>query len=225
MSNTARELQQIYDRRFGQTAAYRNRVWQALTASFFNRWILSDATVLDLGCGYGEFINNIKACRKYAMDLNPSVRGYLTSEVQFIEQDCSAEWQLEDNVLDIVFTSNFYEHLPNKAAVKQVLKQTFRCLKPGGRLIAIGPNIKYLPGLYWDFFDHHTMLTENSLGEALEIEGFCLERVIARFLPYTLVNSPEYPLVFVKLYLAMPWLWWIKGRQFLVIAQKPTSIV
>jgi SAM-dependent methyltransferase len=223
MSNNVQDLQQIYHRRFGQTAAYRNRVWRVLTVSFFNRWILPDAAVLDLGCGYGEFINNIQAGRKYAMDLNPDARKYLNPEVQLIEQDCSAEWQLGPNVLDVVFTSNFFEHLPSKAVLKQVLKQIFRCLKPGGRLIAVGPNIKYLPGLYWDFFDHHTILTESSLGEVLEIEGFWLEQVTARFLPYTLVNSPEYPLLLVKLYLAIPWLWWIKGRQFLVIARKPTS--
>ena len=58
MSENAQDLQRIYHRRFGQTAAYRNRVWQVLTGSFFNRWIASDAVVLDLGCGYGEFVNN-----------------------------------------------------------------------------------------------------------------------------------------------------------------------
>jgi SAM-dependent methyltransferase len=223
MASNVKDLQRIYHQRFSQTTAYRNRVWQVLTQSFFNRWISPDATVLDLGCGYGEFINNIRARRKYAMDLNPDARKFINPEVQLIEQDCSAEWQLGSNVLDVVFTSNFFEHVASKAALQQVLKQIMRCLKPGGRLIAVGPNIKYLPGLYWDFFDHHTILTESSLGEALEIEGFWLEQVTARFLPYTLVNSPEYPLFLVKLYLAIPWLWWIKGRQFLVIARKPMS--
>jgi SAM-dependent methyltransferase len=221
MSETAQDLQRIYHRRFGQTAAYRNRVWQLLTGSLFNRWIAPDATVLDLGCGYGEFINNICAGRKLAMDLNPDAPKHLAPEVIFFQQDCSAKWPLPDNSLDAVFTSNFFEHLPDKWCLKKTLDQAFRCLKPGGRLVAMGPNIKYLPGRYWDFFDHHTMLTEASLGEALEVEGFALAQVTPRFLPYTLVNAPEYPLIFVKLYLALPWLWWVKGRQFLVIAQKP----
>ena len=99
MSETAQELQSIYHRRFGQTAAYRNRVWQVLTASFFNRWVAADATVLDLGCGYGEFINNIRSARKYAMDLNPDAPDHLSREVQFISQDCSAIWPLPDNAL------------------------------------------------------------------------------------------------------------------------------
>jgi SAM-dependent methyltransferase len=215
------ELKRIYRRRFTDTAAYRNRVWQMLTASFFNEWVKPNSTVLDLGCGYGEFINNVRAGRKYGMDLNTDARQHLAGEVEFLEQDCSKTWAVQDNSLDVVFTSNFFEHLPSKASLSDTLRQAYRCLRPGGRLIAMGPNIKYLPGTYWDFFDHHTALTEASLGEALEIEGFHLERVVPRFLPYTLVNAPEYPLGLLRLYLAMPWLWWIKGRQFLVIANKP----
>lgn len=222
MTEEAQNLKAIYHRRFSQTAAYRNRVWQELTASFFGAWIRPDATVLDLGCGYGEFSNNIRAGRRLAMDLNPDAPKHLAKGVEFIEQDCSVRWPLPDQTLDAVFTSNFFEHLPDKACLKRTLQQAFRCLKPGrGRLIALGPNVKYLPGAYWDFFDHHIALSESSLGEALEIEGFVLEKVVPRFLPYTLVNAPEYPILLLKLYLALPWLWWIKGRQFLIVAARP----
>ena len=223
MTENAQDLQKIYHRRFSQTAAYRNRVWEVLTAVFFSRWVRRTDAVLDLGCGYGEFSNNIAAARKFAMDLNPDAPNHLAKDVTFFEQDCAAVWPLPDASLDVVFTSNFFEHLPDKECLKRTLRQAFRCLKPGGRLIAIGPNIKYLPGLYWDFFDHQVILTEASLGEVLEVEGFGLECVAPRFLPYTLVNAPEYPLAFVRLYLALPWLWWVKGRQFLVVAVKPTA--
>lgn len=221
MSENARELRRIYRQRFSRTSEYRNRVWRVLTSSFFNRWIPADAVILDLGCGYGEFVNNIAAGKKYAMDLNPDAPKHLAPPVHFFEQDCSLLWPLPDNVLDVVFTSNFFEHLPDKQCLKQTLQQAFRCLKPDGRLIAMGPNIKYLQGSYWDFIDHHTALTDASLGEALEVEGFRLEQITPRFLPYTLVNAPEYPLLLLRIYLAIPWLWWIKGRQFLVVATKP----
>lgn len=221
MTEEAHNLKAIYHRRFSQTAAYRNRVWQVLTASFFSKWIAPSATVLDLGCGYGEFSNNIRAGTKLAMDLNPDAPKHLAKEVRFLEQDCSAPWPLADQSLDVVFTSNFFEHLPDKACLKRTLGHAFRCLKPGGRLIAMGPNIKYLPGAYWDFFDHHTPISESSLGEVLEIEGFKLEKVVPRFLPYTLVNAPEYPIFLLKVYLAFPGFWWIRGRQFLLVAARP----
>jgi SAM-dependent methyltransferase len=215
------ELKRIYARRFAQTAAYRNRVWQLLTSSFFNRWIAPTDVVLDLGCGYGEFINNVTAACKYGMDLNADARKHLAKQVTFLEQDCSTAWAVPEGSLDVVFTSNFFEHLPDKQSLSSTLRQAYRGLRAGGRLIAMGPNIKYIHGAYWDFYDHHTCLTEQSLAEALEIEGFVLEKVVARFLPYTLVNSREYPLSWIRLYLALPWLWWTKGRQFLVIAKKP----
>jgi SAM-dependent methyltransferase len=221
MSENAQELQRIYRQRFHGTSAYRQRVWQVLTSRFFNRWISSDAAVLDLGCGYGEFINSIAVRQKYAMDLNPDAPKHLAPSVVFFEQDCSVAWPLPENSLDTVFTSNFFEHLPDKDCLKRTLRQALRCLKPGGRLIAMGPNSKYLPGLYWDFFDHHTILTDASLAEVLGAEGFTVQRVIPRFLPYTLVNAPEYPLFLLRLYLVLPWLWWVKGRQFLVVAAKP----
>ena len=223
MAENAQELSRIYQRRFGQTAAYRKRVWQVLTREFFQRWIPPGAAVLDLGCGYGEFINNIGAGTKWAMDLNPDAPQHLGPDVTFLQQDCSQPWQLAAGSLDVVFTSNFFEHLPDKQCLRQTLRQAHRSLRSNGCLIAMGPNIKYLPGQYWDFFDHHTILTEASLGEVLETEGFMLEQVVPRFLPYTLVNAPEYPLLFLRLYLAMPWLWWVKGRQFLVRARKVVS--
>jgi len=220
MSEQPAELQRIYERRFSASEDYRNRVWQMLTRGFFSKWIHSDHSVLDLGCGYGEFINNVSARNRYGMDLNPATAGKLAKDVKFIEQDCSARWDLPDQSLDIVFTSNFLEHLPAKDAVKQTLRQAARCLRPGGLFIAMGPNIRYLPGSYWDFFDHHVILTEKSLAEVLSISGFTVQHAIARFLPYTMVGGPGYPLLFLRIYLHLPFLWWIKGRQFLVIARR-----
>jgi SAM-dependent methyltransferase len=221
MSESANELSRLYSARFADTAAYRNRVWEILTRQFFTRWIRPSDTVLDLGCGYGEFINQVEAGHKLAMDLNPDSRTHLADGIGFLEQDCSETWGVGEGSLDVVFTSNFFEHLPDKGCLKKTLAEAFRCLKPGGRLIAMGPNIKYLPGLYWDFFDHHTILTEASLAEVLALTGFELETVVDRFLPYTLINAPQPPLVLLRIYLALPWLWWIRGRQFLVVARKP----
>ncbi len=221
MASTPQELSKIYHRRFVRTAAYRNRVWQVLTRDFFSRWVAPGAAVLDLGCGYGEFINNIPAGARYGMDLNPDVPAHLAPGVVFLQQDCSQAWALPDASLDVVFTSNFFEHLPDKDSLGATLRQALRCLKPGGRLIAIGPNIKYLHGEYWDFYDHHVYLTEASLGEAMEVEGFQIDVIVPRFLPFTMVEAPEYPMAFVRLYIAMPWLWRLLGKQFLVVARRP----
>lgn len=216
------QLQQEYSKRFTGIAAYRVKVWEMLTRDFFSRWIPSSSTVLDLGCGWGEFINQIAAARKYGMDLNPDSPSKLSQEVTFLHQDCSRQWQLPDNHLDAVFTSNFFEHLPDKTSLARTLVQAFRCLKPGGCLICLGPNIKYLGGRYWDFWDHYLPLTELALQEGCELTGFKTEQVTARFLPYSMSQGFTPPLAFSQLYLKLPFLWRFFGKQFLVIMRKPS---
>jgi SAM-dependent methyltransferase len=216
-----KELQEIYRRRFQGNLDYRNRVWQVLTADFFSRWIRPSDRVLDLGCGYCQFINHIACAEKYGMDLNPSAMDHATKNVTLIQQDCATRWPFDDNFLDAVFTSNFFEHLPTKGALENTLREAVRCLKPGGKLIALGPNIRFLAGPYWDFFDHHLALSDRSLVEVLENTGFIVSENIPRFLPYTMVNSREYPLVFLRLYLRLRVAWALIGKQFLVVVAKP----
>lgn len=213
-------LQAIYSQRFAANQAYRQKVWQVLIGDFFQQFVPPTGSVLDLGCGYGEFINQITAGRKYGMDLNADTAKHLAAGITFFRQDCSQPWPLPENSVDVVFTSNFFEHLPDKATLGRTLEQAQRCLKPGGRLIALGPNIKYLPGQYWDFWDHYLPLTELSLSEGLRNRGFVIDRCEPRFLPYTMVGK-QYPLVFIRLFLKVPMAWRLFGKQFLMVARKP----
>lgn len=223
--HTAGELDSIYTRRFNAHIAYRNLVWRVLTSRYFSRYIGPDATVLDLGCGYGEFINNVACGRKYALDLNPRARQHLAAGIAFFEQNCSEPWPLPDGALDVVFSSNFFEHLPSKQAMSDSLAEGWRCLRAGGRIVVMGPNVRFLGGAYWDFWDHHLALTENSVAEALEVQGFRLQHVIPRFLPYTMVNKRHAPAALLALYLKLPFAWRLFGKQFLVMATKPGNSV
>lgn len=214
------ELTKIYRARFDSRSSYRNSVWKVLTGNYFARFVPPDAAVLDLGCGYGEFINNVKCGRKFGMDLNPASKSNLNPDVTFLEQDCCKTWSVPSESLDVVFTSNFLEHLPDKRTLFDTVAEAYRCLKPAGCLIAMGPNIKYTHGAYWDFYDHYLALTELSLKEVLELRGFHVDRAIGRFLPYTMVNRPRFPTFLLALYLKLSVAWPLFGKQFLVIATK-----
>jgi SAM-dependent methyltransferase len=213
-------LQRLYQARFQKKHAYRCQVWSVLCESFFQKWVPAGGTVLDLGCGCGEFINQIKAGRKYGMDLNPDASSFLQPEVTYLQQNCSEPWPLKSDSLDVVFTSNFFEHLPDKAALGRTLDNARLSLKPGGRLICLGPNIRLLHGNYWDFWDHYLPLSDYSLAEGLEAHGFSLEKVVAKFLPYTMARGSQPPVVFLKVYLALPLAWNVLGKQFLIVAAK-----
>lgn len=219
MSNREK-LATIYQNRFSGHESYRNNVWSILISKFFTKWLKTDYNILDLGCGYGEFINQVDSKAKYAMDLNPNTKKILNDDIIFHEQDCSQPWNIESESLDLVFTSNFFEHLPNKFSLDKTIAEIRKALKPRGFLIAMGPNISVLNGKYWDFWDHHVALSDSSLSELLEINDFKIIRSYSRFLPYNMVRVKERPLFLISLYLRLPIFWSFFGKQFLIIAQK-----
>jgi len=221
MKAQPQELMAIYRSRFGELGPHRLRVWRTLNEAWFQRYVPRDATLLDLGCGWGEFVNTIDAGRRLAMDLNPDARANLDPAVELMAQDCSGPWPLEDGALDVVFTSNFLEHLPTKDHLTATMREAHRCLRPGGTLVCLGPNIRYLPGMYWDFYDHHIPLSERSLGECLETCGFTVEESIPRFLPFTMSDRKPAASWIIRLYLRLRFAWPLFGKQFLVVARKP----
>jgi SAM-dependent methyltransferase len=213
--------QAIYARRFATNERYREYVWKALVHHVFQRYIRTDARVLDLGCGYGEFINNVRAARRYAMDTNPDAHMMLAPGIEFIEQNSSLAWPVDDGSLDVIFSSNFFEHLATKEALRLTLAHAWRALCVGGTLIAMGPNIRFLAGTYWDFIDHNIALSDRSMVEAMELAGFSPNRAVDRFLPYTVSGAASsLPLFLVDLYLRMPLVWRFFGKQFLIIMEK-----
>jgi len=215
-------LDQLYQQRFPERElAQKNAIWKVLCADFFQRYVDVGGTVVDIGAGYCEFINNIRASRKIAVDLNPDVRRFAAADVEVINAACTEVAQIATASVDVVFMSNFLEHLLTKQLVLDTLREALRMLRAGGRIIILQPNIRFLPGEYWDFFDHHTPLTDRSLVEAVRLAGFELTLVHPRFLPYTTRSRlPQAPFL-VRWYLKFPPAWRLLGKQALVVAGKP----
>ena len=216
------DLQRMYDRHFGPEARRaKAEVWKAIVEGYLQRFVAKDDRVLDVGCGMGEFLNHVRCGKRTGIDLNPSMRASLDPAVEFHAGDVRDLSFLADGSQDLVFTSNLIEHLPSKADVERLLRETSRVLRKGGHLVLLGPNLRFLPGEYWDFWDHLVPITDRSLVEALETIGFETVEAIPRFLPYTTRSSlPKAPWL-VRLYLRAPIAWRFLGGQFLVRAKKP----
>jgi ubiquinone/menaquinone biosynthesis C-methylase UbiE len=121
---------------------------------------------------------------------------------------------------DVVFMSNYLEHLDSPEAVIEQLRVVHRLLQPGGRVIVLQPNISLVGQRYWDFIDHRVALTERSLVEAATLAGFRTEVVVRRFLPYTVKSRlPTHPLL-VRAYLAFRPAWWFLGKQTLYVGTR-----
>ncbi|MBT5029033.1 MAG: class I SAM-dependent methyltransferase [Nitrospinaceae bacterium] len=217
-------LDKIYRRRFNEyECEQKNKIWQVLCPEFFQKYVPLDATVLDIGAGYCEFINNIRCGKKLAVDLNEDTPSFSNPDVSVTSSPSTDLSFLTDNSIDRVFMSNFLEHLKTKQEILETFIEIFRVLKPGGKVITLHPNIRYLYMDYWDYFDHHVPLTDKSIAEGLEVVGLKVDVSIARFLPFTTKSKiPKHPTL-VKLYLKFPFIWKIMGKQTFVVATKPTS--
>jgi len=216
-------MEAIYARRFPDEddahARWRRELWRVLVEDYFSRWLPADATVLDFGCGQGEFINAVRTRRRIGVDLRSGLEDHLDEGVEFVHTRDGRLAEIASGEIDVVFCSNLLEHLPSRQAVTDLLREFARVLSPTGRLLVLGPNLRYTGASYWDFFDHVVPLTDRSLVEALATADLTVETLIPRFLPYTTVGSRLFPLWCVRGYLRIPLAWRFFGAQFFAVTR------
>jgi SAM-dependent methyltransferase len=213
----------LYAVRFSRRRrAAKARLWGVLCESFFQRYVPAGATVLDVGAGYCDFINKIRAARRIAVDANPDTARFAAEgvEVHLLPLERLAE-AIEPESVDLAMASNVFEHLRGPDALLEVLVAIRQSLRPGGRLIVMQPNMRAVGARFWDFFDHTLPLTEKGMAEALAVSGFELLECRPRFLPYTTKGRlPSWPWL-VRLYLGLPPARWLFGKQMLLVARRP----
>jgi len=217
-------IEQLYRARFAtESLASKDAVWSILCSDFFDRFVKPTDRVLDVGAGYCEFINHIRCAEKYAYDMNPDTARFAHKDVHLVLGDCRDMSALGRERFDVAFVSNFFEHLESKRDMDCVLAQIFERLIPGGRLLILQPNLRYVGNRYWDFYDHLLPLTHESMREGLLKNGFRIENLIPGFLPYTFKSRlPSYQWL-VRLYLRIPIAWRLLGKQMFVVAVRPEA--
>jgi len=194
----------------------RTVVWRAIN-EYFAKFVNQSDTVLDIGCGYGDFTNGIKAKKKFAIDLNEDMHSYLNSEVEFMAQSVLEPYShISTNSVDVVFASNLLEHF-NDTELSQLLLQVKAVLKNGGKLILMQPNIYYAYREYWDDYTHKKAFSHISLTDFLVANGFTLEHIEKRFIPFSLKSRLPKSYWVTKLYLKMPFR--LYAKQMLVVAR------
>ena len=220
-------LKEIYSRRFTEKdAAEKDLIWREIAAYLQrNVPIPPSGEVLDIACDRGDFIRNVTARGRWATDLR-DVSQHLPADVRFVQANgINLLESVPDSHFDVVFMSNYLEHLPTSEHVIAQLNVARQLAKPGGKVVVLQPNIRLIGGSYWDFIDHQVGLTDRSLIEAGELAGLTTHRVIRRFLPFTTKSRlPRHPLL-VRWYLRFPALWIVMGKQSLYIGTRPFESV
>lgn len=212
------DVKKIYETRFINIEE-RKLIWQVLVTDFFQQYINKNDIVLDAGCGYGEFINNIVCGKKLAIDLNPEAKKHLNTDVKFFLGSTTKMTSIKEKSIDKIFVSNFFEHL-EREDIALTINECRRILKEGGQILILQPNIRFLVKDFWRFFDHITPIDDRAMEELFNSKGFFLKKIILKFLPFTTKNGLPKSLFLVRLYLKIPFLWNIFGKQSFLIFEK-----
>jgi SAM-dependent methyltransferase len=180
----------------------RAEVWRHI-CRFLERWIPRDAEVLELGAGWCDFSNNVRARRVVAMDADRIVTTAARDGVDAVVGDCTDLSRFADETFDAVVASNLLEHV-DRAAALRLLSESKRVLRARGRLILIQPNFRLAPGRYFDDYTHVSIYTDRSLYDLLHAEGWHVQYVAPRFLPLSMRSRASRFTFIVPFYLRAP---------------------
>ncbi len=202
----------------------RDVVWREVCRYLQAKHFPKAESIVDLGAGYCNFINNVTGTNKHAVDVAPIIEEYAADDVTTHLLPCTDLGHFEDDSFDVAFASNLFEHL-SLDDLTTTLQGLFRILRPGGKLIAMQPNFKYCYKTYFDDYTHTHVYTHQSLPDLMETVGFTTEHVVPNLLPVNMKSTlrlgvPRLDLV-VRFYLRSP----IRplAAQMLVVMKKPSA--
>ncbi len=183
MEEADRMTSAYHDSRF-KPDAKRSVVWKALWRYYFRHRIRPEDTVIDLGCGYGDFINNVQAKHRIALDVWSDLGKHLAPGVEAVIGPVTDLSSIPDGSIDYAFASNLFEHV-TQADLATVLDGLRKKLSPRGSLTMLQPNYRYCASEYFDDYTHITVWSHVSLADFLNANGFEVVEINPRFLPLT----------------------------------------
>lgn len=192
-------------------------LWSALWDFSLGKIMKDSDTIVELGAGWCDFINNANARRRIAVDLWPGIVEAAGPGVDAHVGSAENLDFLEGASVDAVVASNLVEHLTHEQ-FDAMLIEADRVLKAGGQVVLIQPNYRLAYKRYFDDFTHVSMWSEVSLADFLISRGWEIAGVQARFLPLSVKSRLPVSRFLIRCYLASP----LKplAGQMLVVARK-----
>jgi hypothetical protein len=193
----------------------RTILWRTLCQSYFQKLIREDDTLLELGAGYCDFSNHIKARRRLAIDKWSGIMDAAGPGVEaHVGELDRLDW-VPDSSVDFAFASNVFEHVPQQQFAILLATLRFK-LSRRGRICLLQPNYRYCYREYFDDYTHIAVYSHVSLCDFLTANAYRVLDCRRRFLPLTIKSRlPVYPLL-IKTYLKMPFHPF--GKQMLILA-------
>jgi len=196
----------------------RKVVWEEVCKYLNRHFIPTESRVLELGCGYGDFIGNIIAGCKAAIEIDRFFESYLSKYDKidtFWGDGASILADMNENSYDIVFASNYFEHFALKD-IEQQLSLIREITSSNGKLIVIQPNFQLCTRNYYDDWTHKTAFSHVSFADLLAVNGYMIDQCYPKFLPFSFKSNIPINRLLVRLYLYSPYK--PRAAQFLVVS-------
>lgn len=116
-----------------------------------NSFQVSGKTILDVGCGTGDFLQTAKnnSWNVYGIEPNEKARAIANSKIKNQVFDTNTLQEFESGTFDVITLWHVLEHLPNLETEIQNLN---RLLKQNGRLVIAVPNFKSYDAKHYSAF-------------------------------------------------------------------------
>jgi len=206
-----------------------------------------NSAILDLGCAAGAVGAMFKSMghKVYGTDIAPGKHyitdtkiNYLDCYDRVLQHDANKKMPFRSGMFDVVWAGEFIEHICNTTLF---LRECWRVLKPGGKLILTAPNINSFANRvavvtgrypwyvsasdcgisYGDVPEHVRTYNKKILAAVVERENFIVEEISGDFVPLTFWHHyPEAGFKFME-YLAKPFPGF--AERIIILAHKNTG--
>lgn len=141
-----------------------------LAARVASRAFPRPGSLLDVGCGRGEYVKAFAALgfKASGVDSAASAAGFAPGlDIRRADLD-SEPFPFPDASFDCVFSKSVVEHL---ARPERALAECVRVLKPGGVAVVMTPSWRHTQRIFFEDFGHIRPFGANALSDALTLAG------------------------------------------------------
>lgn len=160
------------------------KFWHRINGQYIDEIVSkAEGKVLDVGCGNGHLLLPLKhkGCEVYGVETNPKSVNVCNELGLKVFYGTLEKAEFPDEFFDMVVMSQVLEHLPSP---KASLRETFRILKPEGKVFIYCPNagsyLRKIFGKYWHGWHipfHLFAFTQQTIKKLAESAGFKIENV------------------------------------------------